>query len=138
MSNALQIFSDARSNVLDAFADLESATLRFLGRHLADPGCTTAPLGQKLTKIGDVKAGPQFSKKKKADLNRAAEAFQTALSVRADLVHSRQHVVNTTEPMALYVNASQQLCQYPIARVMTLHQHELLVEEATQLAKLLA
>jgi hypothetical protein len=119
MTPAEQSFKIARSDILDAFAELESEVITLLVRFNGDAGCPTRPLAQKLESLAGLKPAPSLSKKRKAEIAAVIDEIKTLLGVRADIVHSRLQIVPGPTPSALFPNAADANSPYPQARLMT-------------------
>ena len=122
--------SEARSHVLDAFANLEYAVAQAMKMADVEPGCAAAPLGQKLEILASLKPGPKMSKAKAKIIADAASKAQSLCEIRNDVVHSRMQLVAGHLNIAVYINIRAINQAYPQARVLTVEKHNHLADEA--------
>ncbi len=122
--------SEARSNVLDAFANLEYAIGEAIKVIELEAGCASAPLGQKLEILAGLKPGPKLSKANTKIITDAVKQAQTLCEIRNDIVHSRMQFIAGHPNIAVYINVRAINQPYPKARVLTLDQHGNLTNEA--------
>ena len=121
--------SAARSDVLDAFADLEYSVIEALKAMQLEISCSNAPLGQKLEKLAGLKPTPKLSKASAKIITDAASKAQSLNEIRNDIVHSRLRSIANHPEIAIYLNARTINQPYPTARVMTIDQHAKLAVE---------
>ena len=122
--------SEARSDVLDAFANLEYAVAEAIKVSELEAACEGSPLGQKLEILAGLKPGPKLSKAKTKIVTDAAAKAQSLCEIRNDLVHSRMQFVAGHPNIAIYINVRAINQPYPKARVLTVDQHSNLAQEA--------
>ena len=97
IDSTLLDFYRLRSELLDCFADIETAILFYVTENCEKPICETAPLGHKIEAALKIKAGPKRSKSLKATADLELKKIAQLLSLRADLVHSRMELAITTK-----------------------------------------
>jgi hypothetical protein len=127
-------FAVARSNVLDAFAALEFEVTEALKILELGTSCESALFGQKLDKLATLVAGPTLSKASVKIITEAATKSQSLCEIRNDLVHSRLRYIPDHPAIAIYFNARTIAHPYPIARAMTVTQHQTLAKETNAVA----
>lgn len=125
-----QELSEARSMVLDAFANLEYAVAEAIKVSKLGNVCEAAPLGQKLELLVGLKPSATLSKAKTKIVTDAAIKAQSLCEIRNDLVHSRMQFVAGHPNIAIYINVRAINQAYPKARVLTVDQHNNLANEA--------
>jgi hypothetical protein len=121
--------SEARSNVLDSFANLEYAVAEVI--KVSEHGAVYdgAPLGQKLEVLSAFKPGPKLSKAMAKIITDAAAKAQSLCEIRNDVVHSRMRFVAGHPNIAIYINVREVNQPYPKAHVLTVDQHINLANE---------
>jgi hypothetical protein len=117
----LAVLYRLRSDMLDSFADIESALLKYI----AESGvkiCDTSPTGHKVEAAKKVPAGPRRSKELKARADAELSKLAELLKKRADIVHSRMEIAITIESkiIAIFKNAKCATADEHFASVFTL------------------
>lgn len=126
--------SEARSDVLNAFADLEYAVAEALKFLAITVGYENAPIGQKFEALANLKASSKISKATTKLLYDAALNGQLLCEIRNDLVHSRMQFVAGHPNIGIYLNVRAINQPYPKARVLSVSQHIRLASEARTIA----
>ena len=132
-------FHIERSRFLDAFADVEQATIRLCARLAIKPGVLT--FGQRIEELRKIKANPQLSKPRVAEIVGMAERLGKLNELRADIVHSHMRVAPIDgQTQACFINSRNCGQEFQSARLLTLEQFGKLITElansALQVAKL--
>jgi hypothetical protein len=113
-------FCHARSDVLDAFADLESyvsAMLRLAGKSVSKGQC----LGQRMQVLRGLEASSQLAKSNFAMRDRIVDEISDLLPVRADIVHSRMGECSIDgQKAAVFMNSHDSAEPFPMPRFMTI------------------
>jgi len=120
----------ARSEVLDAFAELEGE-LADLIVLLADKVPNPAGLlGQKLDALATLKPSSSLSKHRHKQITDCVRAAQLLCEIRNDLVHSRMQMMVGELETAVYLNVKKRDEPYPQARILSLANHQQLAAQA--------
>lgn len=107
-----------RSLCIDAFAATEQAIAALLLRVGLQAGADMA--GQKIERLRAAKAGPQFSKAKRAEVHALLDELERLLPVRNDLVHAPIRLARIDgETFATFLNPRDMDCCGNVARLMT-------------------
>ena len=124
----------ARSKLLDAFVRVEESVARLL---LASKTSFNGELlGQRIELLRAAKAGPQFSKKKRADVLKLLDEIVALLPVRNDIAHGRlQIAVIDQESLACFINVRQTLEPSQTARLFRLEQLDRLTRKIRVIAE---
>ena len=127
-------FVFARSDVLDAFAELEA----LIGRILKSCGhpASNEPFGHRLKAFRTAGKTTFIAKANLGQRDHIADAIADLLPIRADIVHSAMRLVTFDgREVALFVNAQQAFAPYPQARIVDLVQLRGLARELRDLRK---
>jgi hypothetical protein len=122
----------ARSDVLDAFAELEHVVTETALAWAPEAPGKNATLGQKLDKLADIKAGSSLSHDRRKIISEAVAEAQNLCEIRNDVVHSRLRLAVGDPQTCVYLNTRS---TDPVARVMSVQQHVQIAEQASALAR---
>jgi hypothetical protein len=129
------LFAQARSDWLNAFADLEAQIMSCANRLGAECSSPKAPLSQRLKDLGSVEASPKFSKDDMKKLKPLLESCEGLLALRATIVHARLCLGDREgSPAALFQNAFDVALSNPIYVVLTVPDFQASTSRITKLA----
>ena len=123
----------ARSDVLDAFAALETTVSRMIGKHGLEL-CARATLQQKLERLKELRPNPKLSRKRHEEILGGVDAASALLALRNDLVHAECRPIPIEPAVALYRNASSTWPDSTSVRCLSLDDHLRLREQVQRLA----
>jgi hypothetical protein len=125
-----------RSNILDAFSDVESECLRLLTREKPSEKSSPGQLGQIAEALGKLTASPTLSKDKVTQLASKCEELRTLLPIRNDIVHARMlHVETATGNFLSFTNSANRDAKYPACRLFTKHQCKELTQDILSISR---
>jgi hypothetical protein len=136
----LASFYRVRSEILDAFADVEQSLLTYISNNTQNNMCVTAPLGHKIEVAKKVPAGPNRSKELKAKADQELSELAQILPLRASIVHSHMELAVTTSSqfIAIFKNTKDVDSNSPEALIFHLSELEHFVSKLKTLQKSLA
>ncbi|MBK9011755.1 hypothetical protein [Novosphingobium sp.] len=107
----------ARSDFLDAFADLETAVLRVLR------SCGTVPKGepfsQRVKALKTAEKTTLIAKSNHAQRDQIADEIMALLQIRADIVHSRMSIRTIDGKLAaFFLNVQETGALFPACRIL--------------------
>lgn len=127
-------FALLRSDLLDAFSDLESEVSMILRSAGIAP--SNEPFGNRLQKLKEADKIPRIARANRPARDQIVDSLAELLPIRADIVHSRMRLARLDdEPVALFINAQEAGTDYAPARVLTLTQMRQLVTLVNRLGK---
>lgn len=108
----------ARSELLDAFADLEAAICVFIKDAKLAP--KAQHLGARIEAFKAIDGIPRIAKANYSTRDKLASEVAALLPVRADIVHSRMRpCLVDGAPAAKFINSMQELEDFPLCRILT-------------------
>lgn len=125
-------FALARSDVLDAFAELEYIVAETALAWAPEKPNKGATVGQKLEKLSAIMAGPALSHERRKVLTEAIFEAQKLCEIRNDVVHSRLRLAVGDPHTCVYLNTRS---AEPVARVMSIQQHIDLAKQASEVTR---
>lgn len=112
-----------RSHCINAFVELEKA-LFDVAEKIA-PGRENELISQRIIRLREVPASPQFSKNQRNLLRAALDEAELLITIRNDIVHGALKVLSDGNmPTAAFINVRQAEWLAPVARLMTAAQLE--------------
>lgn len=118
-SPGLDAYHRERSKCIDAFAALETATLKAMDS--LEIKFAGESFGQKIGKLGKAKPTPKFSQARLSKLMNLAARLAEANALRNDIIHSRLQVTTLDDgPKAMFVNTRHCLSGSQTARLFSL------------------
>ena len=128
----------ARNDILDAFADLETRIAFILKRAKNLPPKGQC-LGQRLEIFRTVKANSEIAAANLARRDTLVNSIAELLPVRADIVHSRMkiHLIDGS-PVGIFVNSHDANEKFPQNRLLTLAEMRCLVNSVQELTESLS
>lgn len=124
----------ARSEFLDAFAELELVVLKIL----KSSGATAKgePFSQKVKSFRSVNKTSLIAKANFPQRDILADDICTLLRIRADIVHSRMTICEINGVLAAsFINVNEAGTPYPATRILDQSQLKQLTAEATRLVR---
>lgn len=110
-----------RSHCINAFVEFEKA-LSVAAEKLA-PGRENELVSQRMVRLRDVPASPQFSKEQRKQLHTALDEAELLILIRNDIVHGALTILNDgSKPIAAFINVRQTEWFAPVARLLTAQQ----------------
>ncbi len=125
---------NARSNLLDAFADAEAAIVALLKRSGAKPNGEM--LGQKIELLRAAKPSPHYSKTQRAKVGPLLDKLEQMLEIRNDIVHGKLQIAEIAgQYSAIFVNTRDARELAPRVRMIGLSAMTRLHHETARLAR---
>lgn len=118
-----------RSQCIDAFVTIEFEIAVLMAQLC--PGHEPEVLAQKIKRLKDLPAGPQYSKKQRANLHEILAQVELILPLRHDIVHGSLSVLKASDvTVAAFVNVREAIRLGSPARLFTDASLELLARDA--------
>jgi|GEM_PF-1983463 hypothetical protein len=123
---------DLRSQVLDAFSELEQAIAQLLKAAGQKPN--GSHLGAKVEKFREIDGIPQMAKANHSKRDRLADQICDLFPVRADIVHSQMRVCRVDGvATANFINSQNASQSYPEGRLLTVEALTQIVSDARKI-----